>query len=146
MQSVLGVLAVTISNFALTKSRLVLRVSYFQLFPVQITPKFDVFSLTFALRLYWCSVTLGIGKNKPLDVFWMYFYGEIILNSNVTFRLIMGYLLEFVWEIRLARGVCWRKLALGPSAQVFDSSYRLIWSLREIWRILIANSCLFMVI
>jgi hypothetical protein len=32
-----------------------LRVSHFQLFPIQITPKFDVFSLTFALRLYLCS-------------------------------------------------------------------------------------------
>ena len=56
-----------ISNFALTKSRVVLRVSYFQLLPIPITPKFDVFSLTFALRLYLCSVTHGIGKNKPLD-------------------------------------------------------------------------------
>jgi hypothetical protein len=49
-------------------------------------------------------------------------------------------------QIRLARSVCWRKLALGPYAQVFDSSYRQIWSLREIWRIFIANSCLFMAI
>ena len=58
-----------ISDFALTKSHIVLRVSYFQLLPIQITPKFDVFSLTFALRLYLCSDTYGIGKNKPLDVF-----------------------------------------------------------------------------
>jgi hypothetical protein len=58
-----------ISNFALTKSHIVLRVSYFQLLPIQITPKFDVFSLTFALRLYLYLNTYGIGKNNPLDVF-----------------------------------------------------------------------------
>jgi hypothetical protein len=59
-----ALLMVVISNFALTKSHIILRVSYFQLLPIQITPKFDVFSLTFALRLYLCSDTYGIGKNK----------------------------------------------------------------------------------
>ncbi len=60
-----------ISNFALTKSHIVLRVSYFQLLPIQITPKFEVFSLVFVLRLLLSLVTCGNGKKKSLGVFWV---------------------------------------------------------------------------